>query len=94
MKVRVVNLLGPIRDESATRRAQRKYRRTAKGRAAQARAYAKWIARPENRAKAIARSIKWARDNPIAKRVYGRVWIATKRRLARAAQLQPLRMAA
>jgi len=82
MKPRTVRLLKPKSDAWKRRASQRRYRKTAKGRAAQARASAKWYAKPENRARALARSAAWYQANKERKRSYQRVWIHFKRREA------------
>lgn len=78
MKARRVNLLGPEPKLTPKQRAQRKYRASAKGKAASARAFQKWYAKPENRAAACERARNWSKDNRTKKRVYQRVWKRVK----------------
>lgn len=70
---RVIRLLNSV-ELTPRQMAQRRYRRKAKGRAANQRAFAKWLAKPENRAHNIARVRKWAQENQARCRVYKRIY--------------------
>ena len=70
---RLVSLLTPKIEPTARQRAQRKYRKSAKGRAANARARDKRRLNPLARKAAIARVVRWRRENPVHVRVYDRI---------------------
>ena len=81
MKPRTVRLLKPERELTPRQLAQRKYRRSAKGKAAQARAWAKWYGNLLNHLAHNAKADKYHKEIGVNWRVYQRIWIATKRRL-------------
>lgn len=87
MNGKVVRLL----DEPASRsklpqhkiRANKKYKKSAKGRAAQRRSYLQRRRTPELVALDNARACRWRKNNPVTSRVYIRTWMRTYRRMIR-----------
>lgn len=82
---RVVRLLADPPALTPRQIAQRKYRASAKGRAAAARSRAVQREKPGQVAKDYARVKRWRRANALHYRVYNRVYRARKRRTERGA---------
>lgn len=82
---RIVRLLDPKAEPTPRQLAQRKYRASAKGRAAAARSLAVKRARPDHGRKEYARVKRWRHANRMHYRVYNRVARARRRALQRAA---------
>lgn len=76
MKARLVSLAGGQNKPSTLSR----YRKTAKGRAAQKLAWSRWYSVAANRARCLARAKRHDAEHATERRVYKRIWIKTKRR--------------
>ena len=82
---RVVRLLAEPPELTSRQLAQRKYRASAKGKAAAARALAVQRAKPEFATKVYARVKRWRHAHPMRYRVYCRIVRARHRRERRVA---------
>lgn len=79
MTRRIVRLLKDPPELTPRQLAQRKYRASAKGKAAQARSLAVQRAKPTHAAKVYARVKRWRRANAVHYRVYNRIVRARRR---------------
>lgn len=80
--VRLVDVAGVEKPKLLTARqlAQKKYKASERGRAAQARAKAKQMAKPEWKAKKREWSKAWRERNPVVSKVYARTYMRRWRR--------------
>lgn len=79
MKARLVSLLAPRIELTGRQLAQRKYRRSAKGKAARRISYLNRRASPTKRIQDCEWGARWTRANPIKRRVYNRTWMRVNR---------------